>query len=133
MATVKKSTPVLLVDAIEPSLVFWKALGFEVQIQVPHENRLGFVAISNGRVELMYQSFDSVAADISELAIKLRGHHSTLFVEVDSLELAVESVAQAPVFMQRRTTFYGANEIGVIEPGGHYVTLAEFNAEPDSN
>ena len=33
-----------------------------------------------------------------------------------------------PTFFPRRTSFYGAEEIGFIEPGGNYVTIAQFAA-----
>ena len=33
----------------------------------------------------------------------------------------------AAVFLPRRQTFYGSVEVGVVEPGGHHVTLAQFD------
>jgi len=42
--TVKKITSVLLVDEVEPCVKFWKErLGFEVAIEVPEGNKIGFV------------------------------------------------------------------------------------------
>jgi len=44
MATtqISKSTPVLIVEAIEPSLPFWQErLGFERPVEVPDGERLG--------------------------------------------------------------------------------------------
>jgi hypothetical protein len=39
---IRKSTPVLFVDAIEPSLAFWRdRLGFSVTVEVPHGDTLG--------------------------------------------------------------------------------------------
>ena len=32
--------------------------------------------------------------------------------------------------MPMRTTFYGAKEIGVRDPGGHIITFAQFGAAP---
>jgi hypothetical protein len=59
--SVKKITPVLLVDEVEPCVRFWKErLGFEVAIEVPEGNKIGFVSLQKGRVELMYQSYASV-------------------------------------------------------------------------
>lgn len=44
MGTMKKLTPVLAVDEIEPVLPFWiERLGFEKTVEVPQGDRLGFV------------------------------------------------------------------------------------------
>ena len=39
-------------------------------------------------------------------------------------------VKGAEVVMAERTTFYGAREIGIKDPGGHYLTFAQFTAPP---
>jgi hypothetical protein len=39
----KKLTPVLVVDQIEPVLPLWDALQFSRTVEVPHDNRIGFV------------------------------------------------------------------------------------------
>jgi hypothetical protein len=64
--TVKKITSVLLVDEVEPCVKFWKErLGFEVAIEVPEGNTIGFVSPQKAGVELMYQSYASVEKDSS--------------------------------------------------------------------
>src|ERR1700693_6367430 len=60
---IKKLTPVLMVDAIEPVLPLWDALGCTRAAEVPHGDRLGFVILQTDAVEVMYQTFDSVRAD----------------------------------------------------------------------
>ena len=50
----KKLTPVLNVETIEPVLPFWvDRLGCEKTAEVPHEDALGFVILKHGDVELM--------------------------------------------------------------------------------
>ena len=73
----------------------------------------------------MLQSFDSLAADMPQLADAARGK-SFLFVEVPDLAAVEAALASHTLFLPRRTTFYGADETGFIEPGGHYVTFAQF-------
>jgi len=54
----KKLTPVLYVDAIEPCLPFWvDRLGFSKTVEVPHENAIGFVILARDGLELMYQTW----------------------------------------------------------------------------
>jgi len=61
---VKKITPVLLVKEIEPILPFWiDRLGFAKTIEVPEGNKLAFVSLQKGAVEVMYQTYASVEKD----------------------------------------------------------------------
>jgi hypothetical protein len=128
-SAMKKLTPVLLVDAIEPALPFWvDRLQFEVSAQVPHGDRLGFVILKKGNIELMYQTLESVESDIPPLADSpMRG--SFLFIEVEDLN-AIESALQGvATVVPRRKTFYGADELIVREPAGNVVTFAQLGID----
>ncbi len=123
----KKATAVLIVEAIEPCLPFWIALGLKKVNEVPDgdSGRLAFVILGNESFEVMYQTAASVAKDAGpELAGSAGKTH--LFVEVDALDPIKVALADAPVFLAERTTFYGSKEIGIREPGGHFVTFAAF-------
>ncbi|HQW81228.1 MAG: hypothetical protein IPF83_07680 [Rhodanobacteraceae bacterium] len=124
-AALSKATPVLFVERIEHSLPFFEAIGLAKVMDVPHGDHLGFCILSDGKLELMLQSFDSLAADMPQLADAARGK-SFLFVEVPDLAAVEAALASHTLFLPRRTTFYGADETGFIEPGGHYVTFAQF-------
>ena len=125
---VSSSTPVLYVDRIEPSIAFWARLGFEATTSAPEGDHIGFVILSNGKVEVMYQTFDSLAHDAPALVEAARPSKTFLFVQVASLAAARKAVEGQPVHLPERKTPYGSIEIGVREPGGHYVTLAEFSS-----
>ena len=120
----RKLTPVLVVDRVEPAAAFWRErLGFEQQFEVPHEGAVGFVSLTNGGVEIMYQSRASVAADLPSLAA---GEHRTvLFIEVDDLDAVERAMQGVEIVHPRRTTFYGMHEITVREPGGNVVVFAQ--------
>src|SRR5260370_41597361 len=61
---VKRITPVLLVQEIEPVLPFWvDRLGFAKTVEVPAGNKLGFAAFQKGTAEVMYQTYASVEKD----------------------------------------------------------------------
>jgi uncharacterized glyoxalase superfamily protein PhnB len=129
--TVKKATPVLVVDDVAPCAEFWEKLGFIRTAEAPHGETLGFVMLDRGEVQLMYQSTESVKADNPAMGELLGGDGSrvALFVEVDDLDATERAVKGAPVLMQRRTTFYGTNEFGVQDPGGHAIIFAQQVAE----
>jgi hypothetical protein len=77
---IKKITPVLLVDEVEPCVRFWKErLSFEVVIEVPEGEKIGFVSLQKAGVELMYQSYASLEKDSSFSA---RGYAKGTYVPV---------------------------------------------------
>lgn len=131
-AMLRKLTPILYVEAIEPVLPFWtERLGFEITGQVPEGDRLGFVMMQRDGVEVMLQTRSSVEADAPALADTPMGG-AMLFIEVRDLDSIVDALEGAEILVPRRTTFYGADEIFVREPGGNIVGFAEFaENEPD--
>lgn len=117
-----KLTPNLIVDSIEACLPFWTRLGFAPTVQVPDGDRLGFAILRRDDVELMLQTRASLAADVAPLA---EGpHHATLYLEVGTLAPIREALGDSPLVVPERTTFYGARELIVREPGGHVVFFA---------
>lgn len=125
---IQKLTPVLMVESIEPVLDFWvKRLGFDKTIEVPHEGTLGFVGLSRDGIEIMYQTRASVASDIPPLAASpMKG--TFLFIQVDDLNAVERALQGITPVVQRRKTFYGADELIVREPAGNAVTFAQFAA-----
>lgn len=122
----KKVTPVLMVEEIEPVLPFWvERLGFEKTMEVPHGDRLGFVILARNGLEIMYQSVESVRADIPPLA-ESPAAASFLFIEVDDLDAIERALAGIGPVVPRRQTFYGADELIVRDPAGNAVTFAQF-------
>jgi uncharacterized glyoxalase superfamily protein PhnB len=123
---VNRLTPVLMVDAIEPCLPFWiDRLGFSKTVEVPEESRLGFVILAKDGIEVMYQTRSSVEADVPPLAkTPMRG--TMLYLDVDDLDAVEKSLNGVDYVVPRRTTFYGAQEIVVREPGGNSVAFAQF-------
>lgn len=124
----KKLSPVIVVDAVEPCLPFWRdRLGFEVTASVPHEETVGFAILRKGGVEVMYQSRASVEADIPVLADELAGQRTALFIEVDGRAVIDElerTFDDAEVVIPRRETFYGMDEIFVRATCGTVVGFA---------
>ncbi len=126
---VKKITPVLFVQEIEPCLKFWtERMGFQKTVEVPEGNKLGFVILQKDGVEVMYQTFASVEKDMRALSPEVRKGPSFLYVEVEKLDPILSAMKGAEVVMPVRDTFYGMKEIGVRDPAGHYITFAAQTA-----
>ncbi|MGA8432744.1 MAG: VOC family protein [Candidatus Sulfotelmatobacter sp.] len=124
---VKKITPILFAEEIEPCLKFWvDRMGFEKTIEVPDGNKLAFAMLQKGNIELMYQTYTSADKDVPALSPLVRKGPTFLYVEVGSLDETIAAVKGAEIVVPVRKTFYGAKEICVKDPAGHFVTFAEF-------
>jgi uncharacterized glyoxalase superfamily protein PhnB len=124
---VKKITPVLLVDQIEPILPFWiDRLGFTKAIEVPDGNKLAFVDFQKGSVEVMYQTYASVEKDAPpEMRAAARRGPTYLYLEVDNLDAVLAAMKDVNKVMPERTAFYGMREFAVQDPAGHFITFAQ--------
>jgi uncharacterized glyoxalase superfamily protein PhnB len=124
---VRKLTPVLYVEEIEPCLDFWYRLGFEKTAEVPEGDRLGFAILKKDVVKIMYQTRASVGNDIPVLK-EAPAKGSFLFIEVDDVDEIDRLLGGANYVIPRRKTFYGADEVIVREPSGNVVAFAQFGA-----
>jgi hypothetical protein len=124
--TMKKLTPVLVVDEIEPCLPFWvDRLGFQKTVEIPEGSKLGFVILQKDGVEVMYQSRESVEKDIPSMVPERGGHPIGLFVEVSDVAAIERALEGTEIILPRRRTFYGMDEVGAREPGGNAVVFAQ--------
>jgi uncharacterized glyoxalase superfamily protein PhnB len=125
---INKSTPVLHVKAVEPSLKFWtERFGFKTTIQVPERDHIGFAAIDNGSVELMYQTYEGMQANPSDpLGKAAEQGPSFIFMEVTDIKTIASALHESEVVKAIYETGYGAKEIVAKEPGGHYVIFSQL-------
>jgi len=128
-AEVKKITPLLFAEEIEPCIQFWtKKIGFQKTIEVPEGNKIGFVMLEKNGLELMYQSFASVDKDNAVIGAAVRQGPSFLYIEVADIDAALAAIKGAEIVMPMRTTFYESKEFGVKDPVGHYLIFAQQGA-----
>jgi hypothetical protein len=119
----KKLTTLLIVDAIEPCLAAWQALGYAVVMRVPDTGTLGFAILASGAGELMLQTRASLQEDLPAVATSRPSF--LLYADVPSLEEAMAALGSATVLVPRRQTFYGATEAWVQLEGGAVLGLSE--------
>lgn len=128
-ATVKKITPILFAEELEPCIEFWTGrMGFQKTVEVPEGNRIGFVILEKDGCELMYQSFASVEKDNPATAELARRGPTFLYLDVDDLSRTLAATRGVEVVMPERSTFYGAKEFGIKEPAGHFIIFAQQGA-----
>jgi hypothetical protein len=115
----RKTTPVLFVEAIEPQLAFWRdRMGYELLVEVPHGAHLGFVIMARDGVEMMLQTLASGRADLPEAMPHLQAGSVLFFHEVADLKAVLPLVAGLKVVAGPRESPYGMHEIFVVDTAG---------------
>ena len=125
---INKATPILHVERVEPGLEFWaRRFGFMKTIEVPEGDHIGFAAIENDGIELMYQTFEGMNAEPNNpLAKAAEQGPSFLFMEVSDIDDVLAALEGAEIVLGLHETPYGAKEVIAREPGGHYIIFAEL-------
>ncbi|MFT3916092.1 MAG: hypothetical protein QM704_18990 [Anaeromyxobacteraceae bacterium] len=129
--TLKKSTPVLVVERIEPALAFWKKLGVEKVVDVSEGDHMGFAILAGQGIEVMYQTSESVNSDLvassaTRGAFKQAPQQGYLFLEVASIQEVAKALADEKLILPLRKTSYGATELGYLDRAGNVIVLAEM-------
>jgi hypothetical protein len=127
---IQKATPLLRVERVEPSLPFWvDRLGFQKVTEVMEGDSIGFAILSKGHVEIMLQSRASLAKDLPMLSVGAMAP-AVVYMGVTNLEEIASKLAPSEIVVQKRTTYYGMEEIWAREPGGHVIGFAAPGSEP---
>lgn len=138
VTVLRKATPVLIVDRIEPVIPFWSKLGLTATTEVPdgtaNDGRLAFVILAAEGLEIMYQTIDSVKEDLLKSAsvkeaFRTGPQQTTLYVEVSRLAEVERQLEGEKLVVPRRTTFYGSVEAGYAEPAGNIIVFAEHQGD----
>ena len=124
---ISRATPVLFVDAVEPTRDFFTKLGFTVLFDVPDRDHLGFAGLEKDGVNVMVETRGNANEGPALREITRNSRGSVVFIEVDNLDAVITALATEKAIVERHTTFYGADEISFMEPGGHVVTFARFD------
>ncbi|MCU1349479.1 MAG: hypothetical protein JWO56_2509 [Acidobacteria bacterium] len=123
----KRITPILIVNAIEPVLPLWDALGFQRGPSVPHGDRLGFQILEADGIEVMYQTVASVQDDAPRVLEGPRPLRASIYIEVADLDAIEQRLPKdVPIVVPRRTTPYGARELSVLDAAGNVIGFAQF-------
>ena len=124
---IDKSTPILHVKTVEPSVRFWtERFGFKTTIEVPEGDHVGFAAIESGPIELMYQTHEGMKDASAPLAKAADQGPSFIFMEVPDIQAVINALNGAEIVQGLHDTPYGAKEVVAKEPGGHFVVFSQL-------
>jgi uncharacterized glyoxalase superfamily protein PhnB len=125
---INRATVIFHVRSVGPSVKFWtERFGFKVTIEVPEGDHIGFAALENGSVELMFQTYQGMKADPSNpLVAEVEKGPSFIFMEVSDINSVINALKGADIVQGLHETFYGSKEVVVKEPGGHFVIFSQL-------
>ena len=122
-----KLTPNLVVADLQRSLEFYRdILGFKMEIAVPEEPPHVFASVQSGRVEIFLNAVEPAVAEYPAFRSRAIGGTLTLFIEVDGIEAAYDSLRlRVKVVMPLERKWYGVTEFAFEDPDGYIITFAE--------
>ena len=123
---ITRASPVLFVDRVEPTRDFLRKVGFEIVVEIPEGDRLGFTLLQKDGVQVMIETRGNTREPAALQALSKESRHAVVFVEVDDVAGVIAALAGAKVVVERHTTFYDSDELTYEEPGGNLVTFAQF-------
>jgi len=120
--------PNLMVEDIRLTLNYYHGvLGFETVSTVPETgDELHRAKVKKGNVEIMFQSEDSLKAELPELRHDEPAGGFTLVFQVTGLdEFYKDSYITLDVVDQLKETFSGMRQFTIRDVNGYYLTFAE--------
>jgi len=123
---IKRATPVLFVDKVEPTRDFFRRAGFAATVEVPAGKGVGFAILDKDGVQVMVETRGNENEAMVVQRLTKESQRAFVFVEVDDLEALIAALGRAEIIVERHKTFYNSDELTYQEPGGHLVTFAQF-------
>jgi len=119
-------SPNIFVKDMKATVAFYQLLGFSVAMSVPETgDDLVWAMMTNGKVTMMFQTFESLADELPEIS-RADGGSMLLYINLKDINGFFEQVKdKVTVLKGLETTFYGATEFSIKDNNGYVLTFAE--------
>jgi len=119
-------SPNIFVSDMKATVSFYRILGFEITMSVPETgDDLVWVMMNNGKVTLMFQTFESLADDLPEIN-RTDGGSLLLYINLTNIQSFFEGIKdKVTVLKGLEKTFYGATEFSILDNNNYVLTFAE--------
>lgn len=119
-------SPNIFVRDMDKTIEFYKQLGFSVTISVPDTgSEFVWVMMNNGSVTFMFQTFESLADDLTQIS-RTDGSSLLLYISLKDIHSFFDSVKdKVQVLKGLEKTFYGATEFSILDNNNYVLTFAE--------
>ena len=118
--------PNIFTNNIQETVALYTLLGFEVTMSVPEKgDELVWVMMVNGSVTIMFQTFQSLEAELPEISRK-DGGSLLLYINLKNIREFFEQIKdKVKVLKGLEKTFYGATEFSILDNNNYVLTFAE--------
>jgi len=119
-------SPNIFVSDMKATVAFYQLLGFSVTMSVPETgDDLVWAMMTNGKVTMMFQTYDSLADELPEIS-RTDGGSLLLYINLKDIKGFFEQIKdKVTVLKGLETTFYGATEFSIRDNNGYVLTFAE--------
>ncbi|MDI1355862.1 MAG: VOC family protein [bacterium] len=118
-------SPNMFVNDISKTVDYYKQLGFEIRARVPDEGDFVWVMLTCGKVTVMFQTFDSLQAELPAVK-RVDGGSLLLYIQSKEIRKFYEQIKdKVNVIKGLEKTFYGATEFSILDINNYVLTFAE--------
>lgn len=119
-------SPNIFVSDMKATVSFYRILGFEVTMSVPEAgDDLVWAMMTNGKVTIMFQTFESLADDLPQIN-RTDGGSLLLYINLANIQGFFEAIKdKITVLKGLEKTFYGATEFSILDNNNYVLTFAE--------
>nr|WP_067054445.1 VOC family protein [Mucilaginibacter sp. L294] len=119
-------SPNIFVNDMKATVSFYRVLGFEITMSVPETgDDLVWAMMTNGKVTMMFQTFESLADDLPGIN-RTNGGSLLLYINLANIQHFFEAIKdKVTVLKGLEKTFYGATEFSILDNNNYVLTFAE--------
>ncbi len=118
-------SPNIFVKDIKKTIEFYKILGFEVMEAVPDNDKPIFVLMTCGKINFMFQAFNSIGNDL-QIVSRQDGGSLLLYIKLNGIKDFYQRIKdKVTIYKGLEKTFYGAIEFSIIDNNNYLLTFAE--------
>jgi hypothetical protein len=119
-------SPNIFVNDINATIQFYKLLGFQTIASVPETgDELVWAMMMKGNVTFMFQTFESLADDLSNVT-RNNGGSLLFYIKLTGIRAFFEELKdKVTVLKGLDKTFYGATEFSILDNNNYVLTFAE--------
>ncbi len=122
-------SPNIFVHDMQATVDFYSLLGFNVIAKVPDEGPSDWVMMNKGQVNFMFQTFESLGADLPQIT-RGNGGSLLLYCQVKAIRTFYDQIKdKVRIIKGLEKTFYGATEFSIVDNNDYILTFAEDEIE----
>jgi uncharacterized glyoxalase superfamily protein PhnB len=118
-------SPNIFVKDINKTIDFYKQIGFSIITTVPEEGEYIWVMMTCGKVNFMFQTFESLGSDLPAIT-RQDGGSLLLYIQTKGIRRLYEQIKdKVNIVKGLEKAIYGATEFSIQDINGYILTFAE--------